>query len=504
MRAVFVLCLLSCSGYFSQGEFIEDTITYGSFPPGFIWAAATASYQVEGAWNVDGRTPSIWDTFVRTPGTIADQSTGDDACLSYYLYEQDVALLKSMGVSHYRFSISWSRVIPDGVGASNPLGIQYYKNLIAALKAAGIKPMVTLYHWDLPQVLEDQGGWQNPEIATWFEAYADLCFEQFGADVEYWITFNEPWCQSYLGYGSGSKAPGIKQSGTQDYIAAHNQLRSHAKAYRLYELKYKQTQKGKVGITLNISWAEPEDNSTSAAAAAERSLQFAGGWYANPIWGPNGDYPQVMVDLIGRKSTAAGLPQSRLPVFTEAEKIELKGSSDFFGLNFYSSEIVREELFDDTLVDYTTDKDAVAYQDKENWYGTASTWLRITPWGIRRMLNWIKERYNNPDVIITENGMSDRSGFLDDSMRIYFYKYYINNVLQAVQDGVNVIGYTAWSLMDNFEWERGYLERFGMHYVNFTDPARPRIPKASANYYARLIQKNGFGPEEICDSANVY
>lgn len=346
---------------------------------------------------------------------------------------------------------------------------------------------------------------QNPNISIWFENYADLCFDQFGMDVGHWITFNEPWCQAYLGYGTGSKAPGIQRSGTQDYIAAHNQLRAHAKAYRLYERKYKATQGGKVGITLNISWGEPADNTTASADAAERSIQWAGGWFANPIWGATGNYPQVMIDLIGRKSAAAGLQQSRLPVFTSEELDELKGSADFFGLNFYSSEYVKEQIYPDTLVGYDTDKNTAAFQDKENWYGSASVWLRITPWGIRRMLNWIKTHYNNPDVIITENGWSDAVGYLDDSMRTYFYKYYINNVLKAInEDGCKVIGYTAWSLMDNFEWERGYLERFGMHHVDFNDPQRTRTPKESAKYYARLIANNGFVPEEYCDSPTTY
>lgn len=503
MRSLVIVCLLGLTAVVARAEFIEDTLTYGTFPQGFIWAAATASYQVEGAWNIDGRSPSIWDTFSRVPGNIADGSSGDDACKSYQYYQQDVNLLKAMGVTHYRFSISWSRVWPGGnTGAPNALGIQYYTNLINALKAANIQPMITLYHWDLPQVLEDLGGWQNAAIADWFEAYADLCFAQFGPLVNNinWITFNEPWCQSYLGYGTGSKAPGVKESGTKDYIAAHNQLRSHARAYRLYETKYKATQKGKVGITLNISWGEPADNSTTSAAAAERSIQFAGGWFANPIWGGTGDYPQVMIDKIGQKSAAAGLSQSRLPVFTAAEKQQLNGSADFFGLNFYSSEYVKEQIYPSNLVGYETDKDIVAFQDKENWYGAASTWLRITPWGIRRLLNWIRTHYNNPDVIITENGWSDAIGYLDDAMRVYYLKYHINNVLKAINDGCKVIGYTAWSLMDNFEWERGYLERFGMHYVNFTDPTRPRTPKSSATYFSRVISKNGFVPEEFCDS----
>lgn len=321
--------------------------------------------------------------------------------------------------------------------------------------------------------------------------------------MKYWITFNEPYCVTYLGYGVGSKAPGMKDSGTSDYIAAHNLLRAHAKAYRLYERDYKETQQGRVGITLNVNWDEPENSDAANQEAADRNMQFSVGWFANPIFG-DGNYPRVMIDQISRKSMAQGNNVSRLPEFTSDELSDLKGSADFFGLNFYTSSIVRNKNLDDQPASYYSDKDTEVFQDGD-WFQTASYWLRVTPWGLRKMLKYIKDKFNNPDIIITENGVSDRMGYLDDAMRINYYKYYINNVLKAIkEDDVKVFGYTAWSLMDNFEWERGYSERFGLHYIDFTDPERPRVPKNSARYFASLIKRNGFVAENFdCDSSST-
>lgn len=490
VKVLFFLALAALTG----AEFVEETLLYDKFPDDFIWAAATAAYQIEGAWNVDGKVESIWDVRVHA-GNVEGGATGDDACKSYEFYNKDIDALKFLGVSHYRFSIAWTRVMSDAAGTPNPFGIQYYKNLIAALKAANIEPMVTLYHWDLPQSLQEMGGFLNASLADWFEQYADLCFREFGADVKYWITFNEPYVVAYLGYGIGIHAPGISDTGKSDYIVTHNLLRAHAKAYRLYESKYKPTQQGSVGITLSTSWEEPENDDPENVAASRRHLDFLFGWFANPIF-DNGDYPQTMIDKIGNKSQAQGFPESRLPKFTEEEKMMLKGSADFLGLNYYTAAYVRNKIQDINWISFDADKDIEGYQDG-SWYGSASSWLRIAPWGLRKLLNYIKERYNDPKIIITENGYSDKAGYLDDSMRIYYYKYNINNVLKAIKDGVNVQGYTAWSLMDNFEWGRGYSERFGLHYIDFNDPDRPRVPKDSAKYYASLVRKNEFTPEDF-------
>ena len=241
---------------------------------------------------------SIWDTFTEVEGVIADGSDGKIACDSYNNYEEDARLISEMGATHYRFSISWTRILPLGIGEENPEGIQYYKNLIAALKARGITPTVTLYHWDLPQALENQGGWLNPDIALWFENYARICFREFGDEVKLWITLNEPWATSVLGYGDGTFAPGVQGIGDSVYIAAHNQIRAHARAYRVYKKEFAALQGGQVGITLNIFWAEPEDpNDPLHVEASDTFIQFELGWFAHPIF-VNGTYPDVMREKV--------------------------------------------------------------------------------------------------------------------------------------------------------------------------------------------------------------
>ncbi|KAK2708292.1 hypothetical protein QYM36_014034 [Artemia franciscana] len=350
---------------------------------------------------------------------------------------------------------------------------------------------VTLYHWDLPHALEEQGGWLNADIAVWFEEYARACFVNFGDRVKFWITLNEPYVVAHLGYGIGIFAPGISGSGTSEYIAAHNLLRAHAKAYRLYEREFKNQQGGIIGITLDAGWPIPEDDSQPNIDAAERNIQFDLGWFANPIFSENGDYPQIMKEKIAEKSQLQGYEKSRLPEFTQQEIIELKGSSDFFGHNFYRGFMVADFQSDIGSISQDADKDTFVYADP-TWYTTGSSWLNVTPFAMRSILNWIKTTYNNPKIYITENGVSDKAGNLDDFGRVYWYKHYINNVLKATMDGADVKGYFAWSLMDNFEWNAGYTEKFGLHSVNFTDPALPRRPKKSTELFSAIVRSNGF------------
>ncbi|XP_021353931.1 lactase-phlorizin hydrolase-like, partial [Mizuhopecten yessoensis] len=475
----------------------EKKFLYGIFPQGFAWSVATASYQVEGGWQADGKGPSIWDTFSHQ-GRVDNNDTGDVACDSYHKYMDDVQLLKNMKVTHYRFSLSWPRILPDGTTRYvNQAGVDYYNQLIDALLDAGITPMVTLYHWDLPQALQDRGGgWLNASTADLFANFARLAFETFGDRVKVWITINEPWVASVHGYGYGTMAPGIVSPGDGLYIAAHNLIRAHGKAYRVYQNEFSQVQNGTVGIVCNSRWYVPKsEGRPQDLAATERALQFNLGWIGNPIL-INGDYPDIMKWQIGNKSEAQNLKQSRLPEFTSEEKKYIKGSADFIGLNFYTSDVV--EHYEDPAVphDYYSDMDVRVSKDP-SWLGynnsSGSDWLKVTPTGIRRMLNWMKDQYKNVPIFITENGVSDRNGSLLDDNRISYHKNYINQVLKAIRlDKVDVSGYTAFSLMDNFEWSRGYSERYGLHYVNFTNPARPRLPKASARYYRKLIKDNGF------------
>jgi len=478
----------------------EEPLLYDHFPDDFIWGAATAAYQIEGGWDEDGKGPNIWDTFTKVDGNIVDGSSGDVACDSYHKYKEDVQLMKNLGIQSYRFSISWARILPSGTGERNQAGIDYYNSLIDELIANNITPAVTLYHWDLPQALQDIGdGWLNPDVADWFEEYARVCFEEFGDRVKFWITLNEPKETSIQGHGTGTMAPGKKGIGTLTYIAAHNQIRAHARAYRLYHKEFAAEQKGKCGITLNIDWAEPRDpEKQEDLDASETSMQFNLGWYAHAIL-KNGRYPDIMRTKIDEKSTQQGFEFSRLPEFTAEESEMITNSSDFLGMNFYTSNIVYPEESSLEDVSYFNDPDVASIKDP-SWYGSGSSWLKVTPWGIREALKWASNEYGHPDIYITENGFSDRQGNLDDLSRVYYYKHYWNQVLKAVKvDNVSVKGYYAWSLMDNFEWAMGYTEKFGLHRVNMTDPGRARTPKESAYFYSRVIQENGFVENEnIC------
>lgn len=479
----------------SQFAESKDEFYFGSFPENFMWSTATASYQIEGAWNLDGKGVNTWDTFSREKGRVLNGDTGDIACDSYHKYEEDISMLKQLGVSHYRFSLSWARILPNGTTEKiNEKGIDYYNRLINGLLAAGITPVVTIYHWDHPQALEDVGGWRNSRIVDQFNDYARLCFASFGDRVKFWITFNEPLCTSWLGHGVGEHAPGIKDPLSSPFQVAHNLIRSHTKAWHTYDKEFRTKQAGRVGITLNIDWTEPKDWLNPAdVEASERLVQLKLGVFANPIFG-NGDYPAILKAQLASKAKQLGLPGSILPHFT-AEEIRLnRGSSDFFGLNHYTTRIgsrptdppQEQTISDAALVDVHEELDP-------KWKKSGSRWLYVVPFGIRRVLNWIRDHYGNPVVYITENGVSDNTGTLDDQHRVEFYRSYINEVLKAIRlDGCDVRGYTAWSLMDNFEWARGYSERFGLFHVDFSDPKRPRKAKASAAAYTAIIRQNGF------------
>jgi len=486
------LCLIQLA----LGYLPEEPLLYDHFPDDFIWGAATSAYQIEGGWDEGGKGENIWDVFTRVEGNIIDGSSGDVACDSYHKYKEDVQLMKNLGVNSYRFSISWARILPLGTGEKNQEGIEYYHALIDELLANDIVPAVTLYHWDLPQALQEQGGWLNASVADWFEEYARVCFEEFGGNVKFWITLNEPKETAIQGHGTGTMAPGIEGIGTSTYIAAHNLIRAHARAYRAYEQDFAAGQGGKCGITLNVNWAEPRDPDDDADVEASNThLQFNLGWYAHAIF-IDGKYPEVMRSKIDEKSEAQGFPESRLPSFTEEESAMIAGSSDFLGINFYTSNIVYPKESDIEDVSYFADPD-VAAEQHESWYVAASDWLKVTPWGIRAAINWATKHYGQPDIYITENGFSDRLGNLDDLQRVYYYKHYINQILKAVKvDGISVKGYYAWSLLDNFEWALGYTEKFGLHRVNMSDPDRARTPKESAMFYSRIIQENGFVENE--------
>lgn len=501
---VALVLLVSASEDFDWTKNQRTSFYYGTFPTGFSWGAGSSAYQTEGAWNIDGKGMSIWDAFAHKKGKIFSNDTGDSSCEGYYKFKDDVGLMKDMKLNHYRFSISWPRILPNGFKNDqiNEKGLKYYDDLINMLLENKITPIVTLYHWDLPQLLQERyGGWQNGSMINYFNDFANLCFEKFGHKVKYWITFNNPWSIAVEGYETGEHAPGLKLRGMGAYKAAHNIIKAHAKVWHTYDTQWRTKQKGLVGISLTADWGEPVDSSNQRdIEAADRYMQFNLGWFASPVF--YGDYPQVMKEYIGRKSGQQGLGVSRLPVFSPQEKSYVKGTCDFLGLGHFTTRYVTQKNQPSSLGDsYFSDRDLAELVDPL-WPDPGSEWLYSVPWGFRRMLNFIKTQYGNPMVYITENGVSEKVMCTDlcDDWRIQYYKDYINELLKAVKDGVNVKGYTAWSLLDNFEWDEGFSERFGLYYVDFSSKSKARYPKASVQYYKRIISSNGFPNQREVDS----
>lgn len=456
------------------------------FPDNFLWGSATSSYQIEGAWLEGGKGLHIWDVFSHTPGRTANGDNGDRACDHYHRYKEDVALMAKTGLKAYRFSIAWSRIQPDGKGEGNKEGIAFYNRLIDELLANGIIPWVTLHHWDLPAALQtEDDGWLNPSTADVFADYARICFAAFGDRVKNWITMNESWVMSILGFYDGVFAPGRK-SNSECYLAAHHLILGHAKAAKVYNDDFKQSQAGQIGMTNNCDWRAPKTDKPEDAAAAQRSLEFLLGWFTDPLY--FGDYPQVMKDRVG----------DRLPKFTTEEKAMVKGSSDFFGLNHYTTMYAAHVPEGGSANNYIY-SNAGVYEDQHvaltadpNWELTDMEWP-VVPWGLRELLLWISERYDNPPIYITENGcaMPDTvvDGKVNDPRRIDFLNSYLGACHEAIEQGADLRGYFLWSLMDNFEWASGYDKRFGMIHIDFE--TLERTPKASAEWYAGVVERNG-------------
>ncbi|KAJ8924098.1 hypothetical protein NQ315_006880 [Exocentrus adspersus] len=455
-----------------------------SFPDGFMFGVATAAYQIEGAWNEDGKGENIWDYMIHNNrSTIANNDTADVACDSYHKYKEDVELIAGLNLTHYRFSISWSRVLPAGFAYKiNEKGIEYYKNLVKELLAHNIQPVVTLYHWDLPEPLQEIGGWTNPDMVKYFKEYARIVIESL-PEVQYWATFNEPKQVCRAGYGVGSLAPKISSDGIADYICPYVIVKSHAEVYRMYKNEFPEL-KGKMSIVLDGQWAEPASNSSDDLLAAERKMHFEFGIYANPIF--LGDWPQVVKERVDYRSENENFTRSRLPVFTKEEVDFINGTFDYLGFNHYYTRLAadaEESPFDSP--GYDKDVRVVTTEDPD--WDRSPNGNPIVPWGIRRVLNWIRETYGDFEIFITENGVIDDGSTLEDNIRIDYYEGYLNSVLDAMhEDKVNVVGFTAWSLMDNFEWTGGYGYHFGLYSVDFTDPERPRKPKKSVEFYRKL------------------
>ncbi|CAO2832914.1 unnamed protein product [Amaranthus hypochondriacus] len=485
-------------------QIISLKLNRTSFPKHFIFGVASSAYQYEGAVKEDGRGPSIWDTYAHNyPGKIKDGSNGDVAADSYHKYKEDVKIIKEMGLDAYRFSISWSRVLPKGKlsGGVNRKGIKYYNNLINELLNNGIKPFVTLLHGDLPQALDDDyGGFLSRNIVDDFKDYAELCYKEFGDRVKHWMTVNEPLYYDIAGYVVGKGPPGRcskwlnlnctgGDSGTEPYIVAHNILLAHAAAVKLYKQTYQASQKGKIGIVLAANWNVPLSNSIQDRNATQRALDFTIGWFMEPL--TSGKYPSIMRSIV----------KDRLPKFTRTESIMIKGSYDFVGLNYYSASYAadsnasslnasRFSYLSDWHATFTNERNGILIGPK----GVAEG-INIYPKGIRDLLLYIKKKYNPQLIYITENGIGELNNSslslkeaLVDTIRIDFHYKHLYFLREAIRNGVNVGGYFAWSLLDNFEWGAGYTIRYGLNFVDFHNGTK-RYPKSSALWFKHFLRK---------------
>jgi beta-glucosidase len=456
------------------------------------------SYQIEGAIDKDGRGPTIWDTFTAIPGKIADGSSGVTACDSYNRTSEDIALLKECGSQAYRFSLCWSRIIPKG-GRDDPInqaGLDHYSKFCDDLLAAGITPFITLLHWDVPDELEKRyGGLLNrEEFPLDFENYARVCFKGL-PQVKNWITFNEPWCSSILGYSVGQFAPGRTSdraksaegdSSTEPWIVGHNLLVAHGRAVKAYRDDFKEANGGEIGITLNGDATFPYDpRDPKDVEAANRKIEFAISWFADPVY--FGEYPESMRKQLG----------DRLPTFTEEEKALVKGSNDFYGMNHYTADYVKHLDGEPPLDDFKGNLETTFWNYRGDCIGdeTQSPWLRPCAPGFRDLLVWLSKRYNYPKIYVTESGTSIKGEndmpmeqILQDDFRLQYYDDYVKAMATAsALDGVNVRGYFAWSLLDNFEWAEGYETRFGVTYVDYSN-GQKRYPKKSAKHLAPLFE----------------
>ncbi|XP_067646011.1 myrosinase 1 [Eurosta solidaginis] len=495
-KAHFYWLIFSCS--FALGvcmparEPLESTGR--KFPHDFIWGVGTSAYQIEGAWNASGKGESIWDHLTHNyPEKIDDQSNGDVSSDSYHQWRRDIQMVRDLNVHVYRFSISWTRIMPSGhMNEVNSEGIRHYSDIINELLHYNITPMVTIYHWDLPQRIQELGGWTNPEIIPIFLDYAKLLFDLYGDRVKIWTTINEPWHICEFGYGVDYMAPAYAYPGIPSYMCAHNLLKAHAEAVQLYREKYQSLQGGKIGITMDSSWMEPKTDSEEDRAASERAMQFYLGWYAHPIFSKSGNYPPIMIDRIRNLSKEQGFTRTRLPEFTPEEIRMIRGSSDFFGINSYTTKRVTRNDHNNSgnfpVPSFSHDMGVIEDMDP-NWTGSGSVWLKVVPKGMYNLLMWIMREYDNPPIIVTENGVSDKGG-LADYGRVDYINSYLSAVLDAIEDGANVQGYTYWSLMDSFEWKAGYAEKFGLYHVDFNHPNRTRTPKIAARVYAKICQTN--------------
>ncbi|XP_023913203.2 beta-glucosidase 11 isoform X1 [Quercus suber] len=470
-------------------EFSRD-----DFPPGFVFGSGTSAYQVEGAANKDGRTPSIWDTYAHAGK--AGGATGDVACDGYHKYKEDVQLMVDTGLDAYRFSISWSRLIPNGRGPINPKGLQYYNNLINELVNHGIQPHVTLTNYDLPQALEDEyGGWVSRKIVGDFTKYAEVCFREFGDRVSYWTTVNEPNVFVTGGYDLGFAPPqrcsppfgycSRGNSSTEPYMAAHHILLAHASAARLYHKKYQKKHHGFIGLSIYMWGFVPLTDTKEDAIATQRAIAFQYGWFLDPL--VFGDYPNIMKQNVG----------ARMPVFTDHESKQVNGSFDFIGIVHYNNMYVKDNsnslkmAYRDFLMDAAIE--LIQIQDSPSAFE-----FPIMPSYLQAVLEFFKQVYGNPPVYIYENGQRmQRNSTLDDIARVNFMHAYIGSVLDALRNGSNTRGYFVWAFLDVFELLDGYGSSYGINYVDLDDPDLKRYPKLSAKWYSKFLKGRSINLDDV-------
>ena len=444
---------------------------FKQFPDGFIWGAATAAYQIEGAWNEDGRGESTWDHYSHTLYNTLNGDSGDVACDHYHRMPQDVQLIKDLGIKNYRFSTSWSRVLPTGAGEPNPLGLDFYSRLVDQLLQAGIRPLLTMNHWDMPQALEEKGGWVNRDTTDRFVAYAEILLKKLGDRVDLWATHNEPFVVAFMGYAQGIFPPGLSDY-SKAFQAGHHLLLSHGKTVRLFRQGAYQ---GQIGIVLNTHWSQAATTSRADTDARQRAFDNNPGFFLDPLF--KGHYPPNLLQWAGPMQ----------PHIEPGDMDLIQNSLDFLGVNHYSSD----------EISYNHNGGKFKYAVKRMLSpgrGYTDMGWGIYPPGIKNLLLEIKENYGNPPIFVCENGcaVADEvaaDGSVNDARRVSYLRSYLSNIHEAIQAGVNLKGYFVWSLMDNYEWTSGYSKRFGIVYVDYA--TQKRIPKRSAHWYSAVIARNG-------------
>jgi len=439
------------------------------FPEGFHWGASTSAYQIEGSPLADGAGPSIWQRFAHTPGMMANGDTGDVACDHYRRYREDVQLMRALGLHGYRFSINWARVLPEGTGRVNPKGLDFYSRLVDELLEAGIVPNATLFHWDLPAALDDRGGWLNRDIAHWFADYAAVMFKALDDRVPRWSTLNEPWVVADGGYLHGTVAPGHRNR-FEAPIATHNLMRASGAGIQAYRAHGRH----EIGVVFNLEPKYAHSASTEDQAAQRRADAYMNRQFADPAL--LGSYPPELKEIFGEA----------WPDFPEDDFALTRQPVDYVGINYYTRSIVRHDAASWPLK-------AVSVHQPGSIY-TETGW-EVHARGLTDILLWFKQRYGDIPIYITENGAAfDDPSVVDapvlqDPLRVDYLRQHLRALHQAIEQGVNVKGYYAWSLLDNLEWSLGFSKRFGLHHVDFN--SQKRTPKTSARFYASVIESHG-------------